>query len=113
LISGSDVRAFVLSLPEAHEVEQWGHPTFRVRDKIFASLAPDEATAGVKASLEVQQALVNSEPETFGVADYVGRYGWMTVQLTRVEADEMKELITEAWRRTAPKKLVKQFDAAA
>ena len=30
------IRVFCLSLPEAHEVEAWERPTFRVRNKIFA-----------------------------------------------------------------------------
>lgn len=33
------VRKLALSLPEAHEVEAWGEPTFRVKNKIFAMYA--------------------------------------------------------------------------
>ena len=45
------------------------------------------------------------------VTPYVGRYGWTSIQLSTVDADELGELITEAWRRTAPKKLVAAYDA--
>ena len=31
--------ASLFALPEAHEVEAWGEPTFRVRNKIFAMYA--------------------------------------------------------------------------
>ena len=40
-----DFRALVLSLPEATEKEAWGHPTFRVRNKMFATAATDLTTA--------------------------------------------------------------------
>src|SRR5688572_21130532 len=33
------LRKMCLALPEAHEVEAWGEPTFRVRNKIFAMYA--------------------------------------------------------------------------
>ena len=47
------------------------------------------------------------------MAPYVGRYGWITVRLAGVDADELRELAIEAWRRTAPKRDVKAFDASA
>jgi len=107
-----ELRAFALSLPEAEERETWGEATFRVRDRIFVMAAPDGKTASVKASLEEQAALIRADPETFSVAPYVGRHGWILVRLGGVDATEMRELVTEAWRMTAPKRLVKQFDAA-
>ncbi|MHB8574844.1 MAG: MmcQ/YjbR family DNA-binding protein [Dehalococcoidia bacterium] len=92
-----------LALPEAEERETWGEATFRVRDKIFAMLHAE--TANVKASLEAQQALVASEPATFSIAPYTGRYGWVSIRLASVDPDELRELLEEAWRRTAPKRL--------
>jgi len=64
----------------------------------------------VKASKEAQAALVGSEPDTFSVPAYVGQYGWVAVRLDRVDAQELAELIDEAWRSTAPKRLVKAYD---
>ena len=64
----------------------------------------------VKASKEAQAALVGSEPETFSVPAYVGQHGWVAVRLERVDPEELAELIDEAWRATAPKRLVKAYD---
>jgi len=64
----------------------------------------------VKASKEAQAALVGSEPDTFSVPAYVGQHGWVAVRLDRVDAQELAELIDEAWRSTAPKRLVKAYD---
>ena len=47
-LTGDEVRALCLSLPETTEKETWGdednpgHPTFRVRDKIYVLMAADE-----------------------------------------------------------------------
>ncbi|NJC69667.1 MmcQ/YjbR family DNA-binding protein [Planosporangium thailandense] len=102
----------VSDLPEAEEVfvAEWGHPTLRVRGKMFASGAPDSPTMSVKASKEEQAELVAARPEAFSVAAYVGRYGWVTINLPGIEVDELRELLVEAWRRTAPKRLVAAYD---
>jgi len=36
----------------------------------------------------------------------------VSVTLARADAGEVAELLSEAWRRTAPKKLVREYDAA-
>ena len=110
-MTGPQLRELALGLPGAQERETWGHPTFRVRDKIFVSMADDGSTANVKATPEDQAELLAADPETFGVASHVGRYGWVTVRLDRVDPDEMRELVLEAWRRTAPARVVTAFDA--
>ena len=103
-----------LALPEVEERETWGHPTYRVRDKIFASMSAGKdgvgVVAGLKATLEEQADLIAAYPESFSVAKYVGRHGWVTVNLMTVDSDLMRELIINAWRRTAPKRLVAAHD---
>lgn len=112
MISPDDLRAFVLSLPEVSELETWGHPTFRVRGKIFATLSVDGAVSGVKCTLAEQQALVQERPDVFAVPAYVGRHGWVSVRTARLDPGEMCELLLEGWRMTAPKRLVKAYDEA-
>ena len=111
--SADDVRALALGLPEAVEQETWGHPTFRVRKKMFGTLATDGSTATLKASKQEQAALVQTDPETFFVPAYVGQHGWVGFHVARVDPDELAELVTEAWRMTAPKAIVRAFDEAA
>lgn len=107
-----DVRRIALSLPLTEEVEAWGNATFRVRNKMFVILRADERTASVKASPEEQAALLSEAPDTFSEASYVGRFGWVTARLDRVDESLLEELITDAWMSTAPKRLVKEWEAA-
>ncbi|MCO6004272.1 MmcQ/YjbR family DNA-binding protein [Actinoallomurus purpureus] len=109
--SAEELRGFALALPEAEERETWGRPTFRVRDKIFAIVSDDGASASVKATRDEQTALLAEDPEIFSFPVYVGRHGWVGVDLTRIDPDHLRELLTDAWRLTAPRRLVKTHDA--
>lgn len=109
------VRAWALALPGTSEVmvEAWGHPTLRVNDKKFASGGPGLPTVTVKASIEEQAELVSRVPETYSPAPYVGRYGWVEVQLATVDPEELRELLVESWRRVAPRKLVSEYETTS
>ena len=111
MITADELRQVVRSLPEAEERETWGHPTFRVRDRMFAAMSDDGQEASVKATRQEQAALVSAAPETFGIPAYVGRHGWVSIQLATVDPAEVREFIVEAWRQTAPKRLVAAYDS--
>jgi hypothetical protein len=104
------VRRIALSMPDAEERETWETATFRVRNKIFIMFSDKERHLWVKSTHDEQAALVAMDDETFFVPPYVGPSGWVGVVINRVDPGEMRELITEAWRMTAPKRLVRSFD---
>ncbi len=100
-----------LALPSVEERVTWGTShTLRIGDRMFALGAPDSVHVTVKASREEQAELVADDPETFSVAPYVGRFGWVRIALERIDPGELRELLVEAWRATAPKKLLRAFD---
>ncbi|MEV6971196.1 MmcQ/YjbR family DNA-binding protein [Hamadaea sp. NPDC051192] len=113
-VTYEQLKQWVLDLPGGEEVmvAEWGHPTLRVNGKMFASGSPDSPSCTVKASKDEQEQLLATQPDVYAFAAYVGRFGWVRVDLAKVDPDELHELVVEAWRRTAPKKLVKQFDEA-
>ena len=107
------VRSFAMSLPEAEERETWGNATFRVRSKIFMMFDERERRLWVKSVFDEQQALIAMNSEAFFVPSYVGSKGWVGVVVAKAERGEVEELITEAWRMTAPKRMVAAFDDGA
>ena len=101
-----DVRRIALALPEAAEILTWDvDVTFRVANRIFVMGSEGGDHASLKATPTVQADLVDRDPGTFAPAAYVGRFGWVNVDLGRVDVRELEGLIREAWRMTAPKKL--------
>lgn len=107
----ADVRRIALALPQVEEKLTWETDvTFRVHDRIFAIGGDRADRVSVKASLETQAELLEMDPETFAKSAYVGRFGWVTVDLGRVDPDLLESLLRAAWRRTAPKKLAATLD---
>ena len=102
----NQVRRLCLALPEVQEIETWGDATFRVRNKIFLIGSQEGEAVSIKASLEDQSGLIEMDPETFSVAAYTGRFGWVRVQLAALSPQLAKRLIENAWRRTAPKRVL-------
>jgi hypothetical protein len=48
--------------------------------------------------------------EAFFVPPYVGPKGWIGVRIVKGDTQEITELVTEAWRMTAPRRAVLAFD---
>ena len=101
-----DVREISLGLPEVEEHVTWGTDVnFRVRNKMFVIGGEDATAVSVKASITTQAELLDLDPETFSKAAYVGRFGWVNVNLARVDRSMLETLLRDAWRSTAPAKL--------
>ncbi len=117
-VTGGEVRDLCLSLPEATEKETWGdegvpgHPTFRVRDRIFVIMAVDESGGSVRTSMEEQGALMSVFPDAARFASHVGRFGWVDLDFGSIPDEVLRETIEGAWARTAPKRLAAAWRAA-
>ena len=112
------LRKICLALPEATERLSHGEPTWFVRGKkVFVSYADhhhdDRVAFTCAAPPGVQQTLVASDSERFFVPPYVGGRGWLGVYLdVPVDWDEVADLVEDAYRMIAPKKLVDLLDRA-
>ncbi|MGH3565699.1 MAG: MmcQ/YjbR family DNA-binding protein [Pseudonocardia sp.] len=104
------LRAMCLALPEVTEKISHGEPTWFVR-KTFVMYADhhhdDRLAFWCAAPSGAQEELVASEPERFFRPPYVGGRGWLGVWLdVSVDWDEIAEIVTDAYREVAPKKLI-------
>lgn len=113
------LRRICLALPEAHEVEAWGEPTFRVRNKMFAMFAGPESHHGggrpaawCKAAPGEQAVRVRMEPERYFVPPYVGPSGWIGIWLDHdVDWGEVTNIVDDAYRLIAPKRLLRDRES--
>ena len=109
------LREICLSLPEATEKISHGSPTWFVR-RSFVSYTPyhhgsEHLAFWCAAPPGVQEELVAEEPDRFFRPPYVGHRGWLGVILdSATEWEEIREIVTDAYRTVAPKKLVALLD---
>lgn len=94
-------------LPEVVVVDHERYSQLKVRGNGFGYHWPATRTVGLKQLREEQIALVSERPEVFETQFQAGQFGWVVVHLDRLGSDEMAELVYEAWRLTAPVRLVK------
>jgi hypothetical protein len=106
-LSPKHVRKLALALPEAQESSHQGHPDFRVRNKIFATLPPDGRTAVLKITPADLDDLIQRDAETFRDI-WGGR--WLSVNLDRVAPEALQKLLVDSWRLAAPKTLMRAYD---
>jgi hypothetical protein len=113
------VRQLCLALPETTERLSHGEPTWFVRDKnVFLMYADhhhdDRLAFWCAAPAGAQQVLVATEPERFFRPPYVGHRGWLGVWLdVPVDWAEIADLIADAYRMIAPKRLLAALDASS
>ncbi len=107
------IRELALSLPETYEDEPWGHPVFKVGDnKMFASMsaAGDSVLLTVKLTAE-EREIAHLLPYV-SRARYVGRYGWITAEVTDEESLEAAlEWLRESYWLKAPAELKSAVEA--
>lgn len=105
-------RQLALSMPESEEASHMGHPDFRVKNKIFATLflGDDDADVGmVKLTPEQQEAFIATNPQTFSpIKGAWGLRGYTQVRLAKANKAAVKRAIVAAWRNTAPKAVVSE-----
>jgi hypothetical protein len=112
------VREICLALPEVTERLSHGEPTWFIREKkTFVSYSDNHHNDGRVAIVcaapdGVQSSLVSSDPERFYVPPYVGHRGWLgaRVDVDPVPWDLYEQLLEDAYRCVAPKKLVALLD---
>ena len=110
------LRKLCLALPETTERLSHGEPTWFVRDKktfvTYANHHHDDRLAFWCAAPDgAQAALVAAAPERFFIPPYVGYRGWIGVRLdVPVDWDEIADLVTDAYRVVAPKRLVAELE---
>ena len=108
----ADVVAAGRDLPEAEESTWFRTPCLRVRKKSFCRMKEDGETLVVRVvDLEDKDALLRSNSDVFFTTPHYDGYPYVLVRLAQVDPGQLRELIEDAWRLSAPKRVLAAFDA--
>jgi hypothetical protein len=110
MVTIDDVRDFASQLPRAYEALVRDRVKFRVGRIVFLAFSRDELIMGFGFPKEERAALVAAEPDKFlmpGQPDL--RYHWAHVRLSAIDRAEMEELVLDAWRMCAPKRVAADY----
>jgi len=107
-------RRFALSLPETTEEPHFEKSSFRVKGKIFATVPEGGKLLHVFVGDEEVEALLAEDPVAYEEIAWGkrGRSDWIRVHLAKATADQVRELLEEAWRMKAPPKVLAVYDAS-
>lgn len=101
------IREIALSLPESYEDEPWGHPVFKVADnRMFASMHVEPDAVRLTVKLTAEEREITELLPFVRRAKYVGRYGWVTAEITDDESlAAALEWLRESYWLKAPTEL--------
>ena len=111
VVTIDEVRAVASTLPRSSEGLVRGQVKFRIDGRIvWLALSKDGSTMGFAFPKELRQALVDAEPEKFSLPRSSDmRYHWVHVRMAALEADEMRELVEDAWAFCVPKRVAEEY----
>ncbi len=104
------VHRICAALPETTEKLSHGEPTFFVGKKVYVMFANNHHSDGhiavwLPVAAGLQSVLIETSPQKFFHPPYVGVRGWVGIELSQIEDDELASFIHQAWKLIAPKRL--------
>ena len=104
MIDLETARQIALSFPGSEEKDHFGMPSFRVNNRIFATLWVKENRMMVKLS-PIDQSVFNSfDPAVFyPVPNKWGLKGATFVELSKVRRDMLEDALNVAWTAVSKK----------
>jgi hypothetical protein len=113
VVTMDEVRAFAATLPRSSEALVRGRVKFRIGRIVWLAFSRDATTMGFAFPRAWRAALVEAEPEKFSLpSEHDMRYHWVHVRLDAIDADEMRELVEDAWAFCAPKRVAEDYAAS-
>jgi hypothetical protein len=104
------VRRLAIGLPGVEEGTSYGTPALKVKGKLFVRLHDSGDSLVVRIDPGERAMRLETDPEVYFITDHYLEYPWILVRLAVVDEEELKELLEDAWRLVAPKRLLAEWD---
>ena len=109
-----EMEAIVMAFPGVEKGVSYGSPAYKVNGKFFTRLRRDDASMVImEVSLDEREMLMEAEPRTFHFTAHYKDYPCVLARIDSLHPGSFRNFLERRWRRIAPKKLVKAWEAAA
>lgn len=110
MITIEQARKAALMLPETEEKPHFHLTSFRVKNKIFATIHADKNYVMVTLSAIDQSVFCSYNKDViFPVPGGWGKKGATFINLKNVKKAMLFDALTTAWKKTAPAKMVEKY----
>ena len=111
MITESVFRELALSFPESTESPHFEKTSFRVKNKIFATLDLKNNLACIRLSPIDQDVFSSFDKQiVYPLANKWGNQGWTLVELNKVREDLFKDILRCGYCTVAPRKLAEMLE---
>jgi len=108
-----EMREIIMSFPGAEEGVSYGAPAYKVNGKFFTRLRrEDQSVVLMGVSSDERDMLMEAEPKTFHTTPHYKDYPSVLARIETLHPGSLRNFLERKWRQIAPKKLIKEFDAA-
>jgi len=104
-VSFSEVSELGRALPGVVESTSYGTPALKVDGKLLVRLKEDGETLVLRMDFVNRDLLLRAEPDLFFLTDHYLNYPSILLRLTRVTSKRLAELLEDAWRLVAPRRI--------
>jgi hypothetical protein len=105
--------AIVMAFPMTEKGMSYGRPSYKVNGKFFTRLRrEDESMVIMEVGFDEREMLMEAEPGTFHFTAHYKDYPCVLARIATLHPGSLKAFLERRWRKVAPKKLVKEYDAA-
>ena len=110
----AEMEAIVMSFPGAEKGMSYGSPSYKLNGKFFTRLRREDASLVLlEVNFDEREMLLEAEPETFHFTAHYKDYPSVLARIATLHPGSLEAFLERRWRKIAPKKLVKERDAAA
>ena len=109
-----EMEAIVMTFPGVEKGMSYGSPAYKVNGKFFTRLRRDDGSMVLmEVSFDEREMLMEAEPETFHFTAHYKDYPSVLARIATLHPGSLQAFLDRRWRKIAPKKLVKEYDAGA
>lgn len=107
-----EMEAIVMAFPGVEKGMSYGSPAYKVNGKFFTRLRRDDGSMVLMdVSFDEREMLIEAEPETFHFTAHYKDYPCVLARIATLHPGSFRNFLDRRWRKIAPKKLVKAYDA--